>query len=63
MDPVTMMLLAVAVLLLRFALRSGPEVALAGLSAGGRALWKNLALLLLGSVTPVSPRYPSPENR
>ena len=50
MDPTTLILLIVAVLLLGVALWQGRDVALAGLLAGGQTLWRNLGLLLLGFI-------------
>ena len=50
MDPITLILLVVALVLLGVALWRGRDVALAGLRAGGQTLWRNLALLLLGFV-------------
>lgn len=49
-DPITLILLVVAFVLLGIALLQGRDVALAGLRAGGQTLWRNLALLLLGFI-------------
>ena len=48
MDAVTLIVAVVAVILLGFAGMQGRDVALAGLQAAGRTLWRNLLLLLLG---------------
>ena len=48
MDTTTVILAAVAVALLVIAFSQGRELPLAGLKAGARTLWRNLALLLLG---------------
>ena len=50
MDPTTQILAVVAVLLLVVAFWQGRDLPLAGLRAGGRTLWRNLPLLLLGFV-------------
>ncbi len=50
MDPTTLILLVVAVVLLGVAVWQGRDVALAGLLAGGQTLWRNLGLLLLGFI-------------
>jgi uncharacterized membrane protein YraQ (UPF0718 family) len=48
MDTTTLILAAVAALLLAGAYWRGRDLAMAGLLAAGRALWRNLLLLLLG---------------
>jgi uncharacterized membrane protein YraQ (UPF0718 family) len=48
MDTTTLILAAVTVALLVIAFWRGQELPLAGLKAGGRTLWRNLAVLLLG---------------
>ncbi len=48
MEPTTLVLGLIAVVLLIVALLRGRDVALAGVLAGGRTLWRNLAVLLLG---------------
>jgi uncharacterized membrane protein YraQ (UPF0718 family) len=48
MDITTLVLAAVAVILLAVAFWRGRDLPLAGLLAGGRTLWRNLPLLLLG---------------
>ena len=50
MDATTLILAAVAVVLLAIAFWRGRDLPLAGLRAGGRTLWRNLPLLLLGFV-------------
>lgn len=50
MDTTTLVLAAVAVILLIVAYGRGRDLPLAGLVAAGRTLWKNLAILLLGFV-------------
>ncbi|NLF03000.1 MAG: permease [Anaerolineales bacterium] len=50
MDVSTLLLAAVAAVLLAIALWRGPTVALAGLKAAGQTLWRNLLLMLLGFV-------------
>ena len=50
MDTTTLVLAAVAVILLVLAFCQGRDLPLAGLMAGGRTLWRNLAVLLLGFV-------------
>lgn len=50
MDTTTLILAAVAVILLAIAFWRGRDLPLAGLLAGGRTLWRNLPLLLLGFV-------------
>jgi uncharacterized membrane protein YraQ (UPF0718 family) len=47
-EPTTLVLGLIAVVLLIVALMRGRGVALAGVLAGGRTLWRNLAVLLLG---------------
>ncbi|MCK4316808.1 MAG: permease [Anaerolineae bacterium] len=49
-DTTTLILAAVAVILLAIAFWRGRDLPLAGLLAGGRTLWRNLPLLLLGFV-------------
>jgi uncharacterized membrane protein YraQ (UPF0718 family) len=46
-DATTLVLTVAAAILLTVALRQGHGLAVAGLSAAGRTLWRNLALLLL----------------
>ena len=48
MDPTTVVLAIVAAILMGVALLRGRDLLVAGLSAAGRTLWRNLALLLLG---------------
>jgi uncharacterized membrane protein YraQ (UPF0718 family) len=48
MDTTTLILAAVTVALLVIAFWRGQQLPLAGLKAGGRTLWRNLAVLLLG---------------
>jgi uncharacterized membrane protein YraQ (UPF0718 family) len=48
MDITTLILAAVTVTLLAIAFWQGRDLPLAGLKAGGRTLWRNLPLLLLG---------------
>lgn len=48
MDTTTLVLAAVTAILLLVAFRQGRDVPLFGLQAGGRTLWRNLPLLLLG---------------
>ncbi len=48
MDTTTLILAAVAVILLIVAFWRGRDLPLAGLQSGGHALWRNLPLLLLG---------------
>ena len=48
MDTTTLILAAVAVILLVIACWRGRDLPLAGLRAAGLSLWRNLALLLLG---------------
>ena len=48
MDTTTWVLAAAALLLLVIAFWRGRELPLAGLKAGGRTLWRNLPVLLLG---------------
>ena len=50
MDTTTLILAGVAVILLAIAFWRGRDLPLAGLRAGGRTLWRNLPLLLLGFV-------------
>ncbi len=50
MDTTTLILAAAAVILLAIAFWQGRDLPLAGLLAGGRTLWRNLPLLLLGFV-------------
>jgi uncharacterized membrane protein YraQ (UPF0718 family) len=50
MDITTLVLAAVSVILLAIAFWRGRDLPLAGLLAGGRTLWRNLAILLLGFV-------------
>ena len=50
MDTTTLILAAVAAILLVIAFWRGRDLPLAGLLAGGRTLWRNLPLLLLGFV-------------
>jgi uncharacterized membrane protein YraQ (UPF0718 family) len=50
MDTTTVVLAVVAAILLVVAFWRGRELPLAGLLAGGRTLWRNLPLLLLGFV-------------
>lgn len=50
MDTTTLILAGVAVILLAIAFWRGRDLPLAGLLAGGRTLWRNLPLLLLGFV-------------
>ena len=50
MDTTTLVLAAVAAILLVIAFRRGSDLPLAGLLAGGRTLWRNLPLLLLSFV-------------
>jgi uncharacterized membrane protein YraQ (UPF0718 family) len=47
MDTTTLVLTAVAIVLLIIAFRQGRDLPLAGLQAAGRTLWRNLPLLLL----------------
>ncbi len=49
-DTTTLILAGVAVILLAIAFWRGRDLPLAGLLAGGRTLWRNLPLLLLGFV-------------
>jgi uncharacterized membrane protein YraQ (UPF0718 family) len=48
MDTATLMLIVVAAALLVIAFWRGRDLPLAGLVAGGRTLWRNLPILLLG---------------
>jgi len=48
MDTTTLVLAAVAVILLAIAFWRGRDLPMAGLLAGGRTLWRNLLMLLLG---------------
>ena len=50
MDATTLILAAVAIILLAIAFWRGRDLPLAGLLAAGRTLWRNLPLLLLGFV-------------
>jgi uncharacterized membrane protein YraQ (UPF0718 family) len=50
MDPTTLILGAVAIVLLVTAFFRGRHLPIEGLLAGGRSLWRNLAILLLGFV-------------
>lgn len=50
MDTTTLVLAAVAAALLVFAFWRGRDLPLAGLTAAGRTLWRNLPVLLLGFV-------------
>jgi len=50
MDTTTLILAAVAVILLAVAFWRGRDLPLAGLLAAGRTLWRNLLILLLGFV-------------
>jgi uncharacterized membrane protein YraQ (UPF0718 family) len=50
MDTTTLILVAVAVILLAIAFWRGRNLPLAGLLAAGRTLWRNLLILLLGFV-------------
>lgn len=50
MDTATLVLAAVAVILLAIAFWRGHDLPLAGLQAAGRTLWRNLPILLLGFV-------------
>ena len=50
MDTTTLILAAVAVILLAIAFWRGRDLPLAGLLAAGRTLWRNLLILLLGFV-------------
>jgi uncharacterized membrane protein YraQ (UPF0718 family) len=50
MDTTTLVLAAVAAILLAIAFWRGRDLPLAGLSAAGRTLWRNLPILLLGFV-------------
>lgn len=50
MDTTTLILAAVAAILLAIAFWRGRDLPLAGLLAAGRTLWRNLPLLLLGFV-------------
>jgi len=50
MDTTTLILAAVAVILLAIAFWRGRNLPLAGLLAAGRTLWRNLPILLLGFV-------------
>ncbi|HEY74349.1 MAG TPA: hypothetical protein G4N99_13895 [Thermoflexia bacterium] len=50
MDTTTLILSAVAALLLAIAFSRQRDLPLAGLVAGGRTLWRNLPILLLGFV-------------
>jgi len=50
MDTTTLVLAAVAAILLLVAFWRGRDLPLAGLQAAGRTLWRNLPLLLLGFV-------------
>jgi uncharacterized membrane protein YraQ (UPF0718 family) len=50
MDTTTLVLAAVAVVLLAVAFWRGRDLPLAGLLAAGRSLWRNLPVLLLGFV-------------
>ncbi|MCP4539952.1 MAG: hypothetical protein GY832_22660 [Chloroflexi bacterium] len=47
-DPTTLVLMVVAIALLVVAFLRGRDLPLAGLQTAGRALWRNLPLLLLG---------------
>jgi uncharacterized membrane protein YraQ (UPF0718 family) len=48
MDTTTLIMAAVAMILLVIAFWQGRDLPLAGLKAAGRMLWRNLAILLLG---------------
>jgi uncharacterized membrane protein YraQ (UPF0718 family) len=48
MDTATLILVVAAAILLLIAFWQGRDLPLAGLQAAGRALWRNLAILLLG---------------
>jgi ABC-type amino acid transport system permease subunit len=48
MDTTTLVLAVATAILLLVAFRQGRDVPLSGLQAGGRTLWRNLPLLLLG---------------
>lgn len=50
MDTTTLVLAAVAAMLLAIAFWRGRDLPMAGLLAGGRTLWRNLLILLLGFV-------------
>ena len=50
MDTTTLVLTVVAAMLLAIAFWRGRDLPLAGLLAGGRTLWRNLPILLLGFV-------------
>ena len=50
MDTTTLILAAIAAILLAIAFWRGRDLPLAGLQAAGRTLWRNLPLLLLGFV-------------
>ena len=50
MDTTTLILAAVAVILLAIAFWRGRDLPLAGLLAAGRTLWRNLLIILLGFV-------------
>ncbi|MDY6877447.1 MAG: permease [Chloroflexota bacterium] len=50
MDITTLIMATAAVILLAIAFRQGRDLPLAGLLAGGRTLWRNLPLLLLGFI-------------
>lgn len=50
MDTTTLVLVAVTVILLAIAFWRGRDLPVAGLLTAGRALWRNLLLLLLGFV-------------
>jgi uncharacterized membrane protein YraQ (UPF0718 family) len=50
MDTTTLVLAAVAAMLLAFAFWQGRDLPLAGLMAAGQTLWRNLPILLLGFV-------------
>jgi uncharacterized membrane protein YraQ (UPF0718 family) len=50
MDTTTLILAAVAVILLAIAFWRGRDLPLAGLAAAGRTIWRNLPILVLGFV-------------
>jgi uncharacterized membrane protein YraQ (UPF0718 family) len=50
MDTTTLVLAATAAILLAFAFWRGRDLPLAGLSAAGQTLWRNLPILVLGFV-------------
>ena len=50
MDTTTLILAAVAAILLTIAFWQGRDLPLAGLLAAGRTVWRNLPILLLGFV-------------